>query len=1787
MAKRPFNQANVDDQDRRPGPDRKRFKKDDSASSGKAFDEITSVRQLQGLFADYSNAAKIQSGIQSFKRFLAECRDLQYALHLNEEVKLCLLQEYLTSQTSKDGEEICNDLMQAWSFASQSNNYTLLSSIPTALHLLLRTISLFPTWKPHGVLLSKTVLQPPYLKLLYRSLSGNKDAISSPCLRLLTEINKFDNGSQCSLLHQSLDFTVKDLTRNLDVKKSEKVDTVAVEDPDRPSVRTTFVRFILSFFRYGTPRIKTDIMSLRNFTTPLFKHIRQDSAILIEEILTTFKTSILSDGEVSRGSKTNYFNDWSLSRLTELCYRTDTVEVEGETTVADIALKFLEEACADTGNGICFKQNGWYGNKPDSSLTVKTGKEAVNNRILLGLVKTLRPHSNTYHLRLLISIFAASPELVAAYFGDATALLSFEPKLTATWIGLSSVMLESILLPVPRNFGYNGGTGEGAPHPPPVKNTVENILPQSVNRTVLTKCFTFNNPFVRFLGVRILNAAFEKLESVLALLDTFGGEMVDKSGWEEASYDLIDEFTKRVPDVSVIVTLFNQSVGSGGELMREGVARLMRNYWEVLPSTSSTASSGGAGKGGFDFGPVFARVLGKIGGDVKGMERLEVGHTLRLARVLADTRWWSKGSSATYSPAVTLMAVLVQQKVGREVYELVEKMVRDSPLFGKQKGYYHLEALLESLEYIYTFTNGGEGWGKVLTYLDNACGRLVQSPFKFYDIVGEGTERVGGGRCMSPLVAVLFHQFNYIKEDDLEEGLCRWLFRLAGNFRVIGEMEVRVEGISTDGANEVFVQFVQGVRSWKRRLEEFKVGREYSSSSDVVGFPLDFNLPTTATMNPKTMRERYLIPLKSTIPTPPASVSIFDWRRMQYTVDILLRILEIVDDARLEAAEYKLWHEISNSIYNAYDSSSKKLLENEAYPQENRGKLCLDAMVDRDGIPFHTTLFAKDPSRLRLIFENADLKSCCIASDSVEIPLAAWKIILDRLNKGEGVMVNGGEVWGILTSIRMEYPWRDFIKFIDSMRIGKGDDIVVEFETLYGIIVRKDSASFSRFLEVLFNDGVDIGVLQDILITYPGFVENVGNKKEGEGWVAEFTSLVFPFVKAVKKIYTSKDDTTNKTRWKNTVGISDREQFVGLFYNGRVPAALEEEEEEIVIPVYEHVLDTFTKNKNGDKEGCAEYFQLGLDFGVIKWDEKKLLGLLDHELLSASQFSLFEAAYRVSQGTDMMWFHERVQKVVYALTVQLSSSSSSGDIDGVVLEVCEMFGEFLGRNEVDLLDYVAKDAVDSLLEVLVERVDVGSGGVVTLVAGIIGGVEDAKYLQHSKLLQAVLLSSQTALSTSFQDPVKEKERYRLAYIIRKLFFAVKAAHSTITTLDGILGVYNGSNDAVDGVLLEILISMEGCMGQSILERIIAVEFGEEGERFAERDGKGRGVKIQLSERRVARSVESFFGRKIGFEGCEGLKEFMGRCEKLGDEEERRATFDVGFLGALVMQGLSGEKEETKLDVKDVIEKGLLSVMIVALASENAEERAMAEAVVVSVIGRLEGIADGKSRGYKERIEVLHLLCKISAGLVVFDDGNGVKERGIPTITAVVLAKMVNIVANPGHWLYEKVMTWLLSRGNVDLAELPMVKESFLRSEGEAYWKEVLWGVEGLAAGMKGPADVEICRKRGVFEEVLGMYASISSSTGGKGKEEAVRKKILEILWNAAGVDGGATTLITRTGIISWIKMMLGTITDEEGEGERVMLKRLAGRLWEACDKEYVGQWSEGNIGRVLESLVRL
>ena len=120
---------------------------------------------------------------------------------------------------------------------------------------------------------------------------------------------------------------------------------------------------------------------------------------------------------------------------------------------------------------------------------------------------------------------------------------------------------------------------------------------------------------------------------------------------------------------------------------------------------------------------------------------------------------------------------------------------------------------------------------------------------------------------------------------------------------------------------------------------------------------------------------------------------------------------------------------------------------------------------------------------------------------------------------------------------------------------------------------------------------------------------------------------------------------------------------------------------------------------------------------------------------------------------------------------------------------------------------------------------------------------------------------------------------------------------------------------------------------------------------------------------------------------------------------------------------------------------------------------------------------------------------------------------------------------------------------------------------EHHHKEIAWLLNILTAGLKTYQDLLLYRKRSVFGNVLALYTSANTT-------DRARDKILELLWNAAAVEGGATTLLTRNGVVAWIEQQLGTSSQEEVD---LTLKRLAARLWEASAKAHVTEWSRGNL----------
>ena len=174
------------------------------------------------------------------------------------------------------------------------------------------------------------------------------------------------------------------------------------------------------------------------------------------------------------------------------------------------------------------------------------------------------------------------------------------------------------------------------------------------------------------------------------------------------------------------------------------------------------------------------------------------------------------------------------------------------------------------------------------------------------------------------------------------------------------------------------------------------------------------------------------------------------------------------------------------------------------------------------------------------------------------------------------------------------------------------------------------------------------------------------------------------------------------------------------------------------------------------------------------------------------------------------------------------------------------------------------------------------------------------------------------------------------------------------------------------------------------------------------------------------------------------------------------------------------------------------------------------------------------------------------------------SQSLPYMAGCFATHALHVQTNPGHFLYPKINKFL-NRGPLwRINKLPNYWiENTITSqpeEDDAHWKEVQWVLDWLIDGMRTQADLEILRKTGVFEKVMALCAS-----PGAAAHSHVRMKVLELLWRVTFVDGGSTTLVTRTGVLAWLDMI--------GESRDSVMVELKKRILDTCDGVKIGEWS--------------
>ena len=593
--------------------------------------------------------------IQVFKAFLEA---ILYGDDAEDGLKKsAILLEYLESAAPSNDDNSSTaipDVVQIWSFAVQSNHEGLLSAVPAVLALLLKTISSSVTFRACGAQICKTLLQKEQIKLFDRGLTANKtkEHLISPCLRLLTEIVSFDGGISARSVYIQRHVTFKRLEIFLGMRS--RSGTSKKVDRQKPSVRNNGLRFLLSNLRVQDHATKAEILSQPKLIRAVFQDLLEDSPEVIRELLESVKKAVILDNTLTRRHKSRVLTDWTLNQILRLYEYSDDGEAEkGQPLIIEFVHEFMLFVCTTQDLGVLVEQQGWYPpairvteqalDETESNFYSSRSKDhvrhkdraTVRNTTLASVLQGLRPYGSAYHRKLALAIFSAAPELLADYFLKKNTF-SFEPKLSATWIGYASFLFHVIELS-PLSTAYE--------YPPPATIVLESILPQPASQKALTRCLNQNTYLITFFATRIIILAFQKLEVVVQ-----SWSLRQDARWTQAAIQLIARFCQRCPELRHVIHAFRNALKEQ-VMLREALVRLIALYYRVTPQLALNDK--------FDVSVLLSVALEANGGQKQTVEEnrlynLELSHLLAIAQRSPDIAWWHKpGSYFTRSTSIT------------------------------------------------------------------------------------------------------------------------------------------------------------------------------------------------------------------------------------------------------------------------------------------------------------------------------------------------------------------------------------------------------------------------------------------------------------------------------------------------------------------------------------------------------------------------------------------------------------------------------------------------------------------------------------------------------------------------------------------------------------------------------------------------------------------------------------------------------------------------------------------------------------------------------------------------------------------------------------------------------------------------------------------------------------------------------------------------------------------------------------------------------------------------------
>ncbi|CAN6649479.1 nucleolar pre-ribosomal-associated protein 1 [Trichomonascus vanleenenianus] len=616
-------------------------------------------------------------------------------------------------------------VIQAWSYYSQTSNHARLSTTSSKIAWLLATCDKNASLTQYGTSIIREIIENQ-MKVLYRSLHVSRPSVTNAALHILLEITKFHDGVLAVELFEKFDSSQKIYTKLLSIKE----------------IRPEFLKFYQSFIENTPSAVRKDLLSQRKIISGWFKHINDDEEELVSKTLDMLKDKVLLEKVFTKSTKISFFNDWMIGSLVKLFQRSDDVPVKLEGV--------LEILCTDSQYGVKFFDKGWY-------------SETINNKLLLSLLKTLKPWEDTLQQNLAVKILETTPELVAPYTKQAAESVSFDPKLSSFWVSYSNFCTRLIRLPLPVLTSQ------------PIDSiVVENVLPSMLSKSSLTKGLQSTVSLIRYFTVQLLFHSLKKLDMLQKL-------------YAENKWDLsavLQEISLRLPDIQTFTTCLG-TLGESSTLLKTLALSVIAKYSIVYPELLLTSKFSLPGQ-------YFLEL--QSADKLEGLKLLQAKSTLTVqARTNKIGKWYNKTGS--YSMFTSLLRLGVfKTSLTEQVCDILRDLTSPTLLLQNETTVHPVHALIYSLQQV--VDENEDQIEKIWSLIDEAVARCMRSPYKYIDMLAQKQDRPE--QTLSPLLITLAEQFGFVKEprDIVDKWIClyfRYSCIFGESFAVARKL---VEGLS-------------------------------------------------------------------------------------------------------------------------------------------------------------------------------------------------------------------------------------------------------------------------------------------------------------------------------------------------------------------------------------------------------------------------------------------------------------------------------------------------------------------------------------------------------------------------------------------------------------------------------------------------------------------------------------------------------------------------------------------------------------------------------------------------------------------------------------------------------------------------------------------------------------------------------------------------------------------------------------------------------------------------------